>query len=364
MEFLLTNDLSLSLSFFGATLLCLALLKIAVITGKKIGLVDRPNERKKHKGEIPLVGGICIFITFLVMQNFHPASTALIIACSILLLVGIIDDYHNLTPKSRLLFQGMAASVLVIGGGFQILTVGNLFFNSVVLLTGMVSIVFTIICIIGVVNAINMIDGADCLAGGIVAVSIVALLIVSGSQAEFNTALISSLVFLLGAILAFLIFNSGVLGTGHKVFLGDSGSMFLGAILATYFILMSQGENAQISPVTAGWFFGLPLIDSVSVMVRRLSNGKSPLRAGRDHLHHRLVDNGMSSSRCVVTMLISHAVIVTIGLVGHQLQFSDAVMFWSFITLVFGHHFVSPMLNAYIPMILTGNSTDGHSVKR
>ena len=341
--------------------MCWILLKIAVVTGKHIGLVDRPTERKNHRGEIPLVGGIGIFLTFLVLQAVSPASIALIIAGSLLLSIGIADDYLDLNPKSRLLFQGIAAGVLVIGGGYQIVSLGSIFSAEVLILTGIVSVVFSVVCIIGVINAINMIDGADCLAGSIVSVSILALMIIAGFQAEINIPLISGLALLLGATLVFLVFNSGAMGITQKVFLGDSGSMFLGIVLASYFIGMSQGDNAPLSPVVAGWIFGLPLMDSVSVMVRRALSGKSPLSAGRDHLHHRLIDNGLSSAQSVAIMLGLHVILVAIGIIGNFYEFSNQMMFWSFVSMTVAYHFIAPIYAS--PALLRVPRTNEQSVK-
>ncbi|CAG0908399.1 unnamed protein product, partial [Cyprideis torosa] len=133
------------------------------------------------------------------------------------------------------------------------------------LLTGAAATVFSIVCIIGVINAINMIDGADGLAGGIVSISLAALLVIVIS-ADTTPDLAPGLVILLGATAAFLLFNTGMLGANKKIFLGDSGSMFLGIMLASYYIRMSQGDNPYFPPVIAGWIFGLPLMDSVAVM--------------------------------------------------------------------------------------------------
>ena len=199
-----------------------------------------------------------------------------------------------------------------------------------------------------------MIDGADGLAGGIVAISLGALIVVAMNQGA-GPGVTNGLVVILGATLAFLLFNSGVLGHGQKVFLGDSGSMLLGIILASYYIGMSQGEDAYMSPVVAGWFFGLPLMDSIAVMVRRIVSGVSPLSAGRDHLHHRLMSSGLSGGRCVAVMLTLHAALVSIGIVGNYYEFSSPVMFWSFVVMVVGYFFLSPALISQIRVIGIGH---------
>lgn len=328
-------------------LLCLVILRVAVVVGKRLALVDRPDQRKTHKGDIPLVGGASIFLTFLAMQFTSPAALSVILAGGLLLLVGIADDYLDLSPRSRLVFQTLAAAILVWVGGYQITSLGGLVSEESILLSGVGAALFSIVCVIGVINATNMIDGADGLAGGIVSLSVAALLTVALLKGA-DPVLVDKLLVVLGATLAFLLFNSGVFGHGQKVFLGDSGSMFLGVLLASYYICMSQGDDAYISPVVAGWIFGLPLMDSISVMVGRVLNGKSPLRAGRDHLHHRLMESGLSPRPCVAFMLILHAALVCIGLVGNHFAFSNQVMFWGFVSLVVAYHFISPLLIAQI----------------
>ena len=325
--------------------ICAVFLHVARNVGKKCGLVDKPSDRKRHRGHIPLVGGASIFLTYAVMQFAADYSATVILASGLLLLVGMTDDYLDLSPLSRLFFQASAASILVIGGGYQILTIGNLIGHQTVVLGGVLAVLFSIVCVIGVVNAINMIDGADGLAGGIVSVSLVALLFIATTETT-GSYLTSGLVTVLGATLAFLAYNLGFMGRRNKVFLGDSGSMFLGIVLAAHYISMSQGDTAFMTPVAAGWIFGLPLMDSISVMVGRVMRGGSPLKAGRDHLHHRLLDHGMSNAGCVTTMLIMHSSLVAIGVLGNHFEFPMYVMFWGFVALTIAHHFVTPKLIA------------------
>ena len=322
---------------------CVVFLRITRSVGKQFGLVDKPTSRKQHKGHIPLVGGASIFLTYVAMHFASEFSVAVIAASGLLLLVGMTDDYVDLSPQSRLFFQASAAAILVLGGDYQILSIGNLMGEQPVIMGGAVAITFSIICVIGVVNAINMIDGADGLAGGVVTISIAGLVFIASSIST-DGFLISGLLTVMGATIAFLLFNTGFMGKRQKVFLGDSGSMFLGIVLASYYISMSQGAEPYITPVVAGWIFGLPLMDSISVMVGRVLRGQSPLKAGRDHLHHRLMDNGLSNAACVTIMLIFHAALVVIGLVGNHFTFPMYVMFWGFVALTVAHHFITPRL--------------------
>lgn len=339
------------LLFLGAFLLCLSFLKILGTAGRHFKLVDAPDQRKRHTGHIPLVGGLAIFLTFVSFQWLSDANYPIIAASALLLIVGIFDDYLDLSPLLRLGFQVIVAAILVVAGGYQITTLGNLLVGDPMVLGGSIAIAFTIFCVIGVMNAINMIDGADCLAGGVVAISISALTIANlGYSGVHSVQLNDELITVLGATIAFLLFNAGLFGLKQKIFLGDSGSLFLGVLLASYFIALSQGEHAVISPVVAGWLFGLPLMDSISVMVGRVVRGISPLKAGRDHLHHQLIDSGLSERLSVAIMLAVHASLVLIGLLGDHFELSSPAMFWAFVALVVTHFFVTPRLIVLIKL--------------
>ena len=330
-------------TFVVAATLCAILLTMSAKVASHYGLVDKPTDRKRHEGNIPLVGGLAIFITYAAL-NFNSANgLTVILAGGLLLLVGMADDFKELSAKLRLLFQLAGAGILVIAGQNQIYTIGTLLGSEPLIFGGVVSIVFSVVCVAGVINATNMIDGVDGLAGGIIAISLTALFILV-SIAGGPDAHISELLSIIGAIGAFLLFNTGLFGTRHRVFLGDSGTMFLGILLACYYISFSQGENPYMAPVVAGWIFGLPLMDSIAVIVGRLLRRSSPFRSGRDHLHHLLIDSGIAKNTCVLVMLCSHAILVVVGLIGSHFSFSSSSMFWAFVVLVIAHYFITPRL--------------------
>jgi UDP-GlcNAc:undecaprenyl-phosphate GlcNAc-1-phosphate transferase len=122
--------------------------------------------------------------------------------------------------------------------------------------------------------------------------------------------------------------------------MGDAGSTVLGLLLVWLFINLSQNGNAPLSPVTAGWLFGLPLIDSVSVMVRRLTHGQSPFKADRNHLHYQLLDLGFSMRSTLLLMLFIHTVMVSVGLLFNQVHAAEPILFWTFVGLVLARHFL------------------------
>jgi len=326
------------LSFFLCTVTILLLSQFAKV--KKV-LLDNPTERKRHVGAIPLVGGLAIFVTYSIcaplFSGFGESLGAIFLASLWLMIVGLVDDITELSSVFRLLAQITAALFLIYFADTQIHTLGNLFSGDVFELHS-ISLIFTVMCILGVINAINMIDGIDGLSGGIALLTISALFIISLSSVSTGVSLL--MITLLGSLVAFVLFNTGYYGESRKVFMGDAGSTVLGLLLAWLFITLSQNGERPLSPVTAGWLFGLPLVDSVSVMVRRLLQGQSPFRADRNHLHHQLLDLGLSTRSTLLLMLVIHAIFVIVGLQLNNVPAAEPLLFWTFVGLVIGRHYI------------------------
>lgn len=303
-------------------------------------LLDNPTERKQHVGSIPLVGGLAFFITYTVYFVFYGSYgslPSLYLAALWLMLVGLADDHKQLSSGFRLIAQIAAALVLVYFGDTQITSVGKLFGGTDVRFER-ASLIFTVMCVLGVINAINMIDGIDGLSSGIAILTLFSLFVVSLSSVGVELPLL--IIVLMGSLLAFFLFNTGYFGISRKVFMGDSGSTVLGFILAWLFITLSQDGAKPLSPVVAGWIFGVPLMDSVSVMVRRLSHGKSPFKADRNHMHHRIMDRGYSPRTTLLILLSIHAVMQCIGILFNGVASAEPYLFWSFIALVLLRHCV------------------------
>ena len=308
--------------------------------GPGLGFVDKPDQRKKHAGEIPLVGGLAIYLSFgLGIAFLDPDSIhipLLLIALAVLL-VGALDDYFDLPAISRMVMQMLIAAVMVIAIGLQLTNIGNLYGQGPVLLGSIAGLLFTILCTVGVLNAINMIDGVDGLAGSITFISLLAIAFTLWLSDFHRDSVV--LVILLGSLSAFLCFNSRLFVKKAKIFMGDAGSMFLGIVLCWHFIKFSQADYDVLSPVAAGWILGLPLVDTVSVMVGRIRSGKSPFAAGRDHLHHRLQAAGFSDNKTVGIMILIHTIMVCTGLFVTLNRSTEPYMFWLFVLLVVVYHF-------------------------
>lgn len=324
---------------------CLNVVMLLDRLAPQLGLLDLPDARKQHDGQVPLIGGPAMYVAIAsasILLNFHFSVLIFLALGLVLIVLGIVDDRYDIPPVWRLVVQALVAAVMVYVGGVQISQIGDLFGAGPVVMTGTASVLFTIVCTIGVINAVNMIDGVDGLAGSVLLMSFTGMtwLALSGG----NVLGAEMLTIFGGAILGFLCFNARVFVSRARIFMGDSGSMLMGFILAWFFISLTQGEQPAMSAVTAGWLFGLPLVDTVSVMVRRLLDGKSPFHAGRDHLHHRLLDSGLSVNATVLIMSAIHGVMVLVGVYGNGDANLEPWLFWGFVMLVIAHHYGTPRL--------------------
>lgn len=302
----------------------------------RLGLVDLPNIRKSHEGIVPLIGGIGIAIGFafgLISLDFSLAPyRSLIAASGVLLLTGLLDDFHELPPKSRLFAQIFSAMLITLWGQNILYDLGNLLGLGNINL-GYLSIPLSIIALVAMINAFNMLDGLDGLAGSII-LGILSLLgylgFISGKIADFHILMI-----LIMGLFGFLIYNFPLFKSSKaKVFMGDAGSMLLGLMVTWFCISFSQGNQAAASPVVFLWIVALPLFDLLSVVLRRLRAGRSPLKADREHFHHLLLKQGLSARGVVFLMFFLNFTLGAIG-ISASLFFhvSERGLFFSIICL-------------------------------
>ncbi len=301
----------------------------------RVGLIDVPGGRKHHKAPTPLVGGLGIYLGTLSMSLFTPVVlfhySAMLAISALVLFVGIFDDARELRVSVRMGAHAFAAWLMAVVAGNQLLSLGNILaFGPVEL--GILAIPVTVFATVGVINAVNMTDGIDGLSGGLVVVALFFMGVVafdSGHVAmlQFTTLLVCSL-------LAFLMLNFRLPWKQCAlVYLGDAGSTMLGFMLTWLIIEATQGPDAMMSPVYALWFLAIPLIDTVSLLIKRPLRGQSPFSAGTDHLHHRLLNAGYSRKQTVVGLYIVGAFMGSIGLMGYLFNASEAFMFTLFMVI-------------------------------
>jgi UDP-GlcNAc:undecaprenyl-phosphate GlcNAc-1-phosphate transferase len=307
----------------------------------KIGLTDRPCHRKQHSEPTPLIGGLTIYLALLLTLTLininFPNQTAFLAAATLLVVVGLIDDYKTLGVKIRLFTQIAASLIMTEMADIKINDLGDIFgFGSVVL--GNYATTFTVFAVVGGINAFNMIDGIDGLAGSLTLISIIAIATMSWLFQHW--ALLNFCLVMIASIIAFLLFNLRIFGRANaKVFLGDTGSTVFGFTVCWLAIYASQGENRIITPTTVLWIIAVPLFDSVCIMLRRISKGRSPFNPDREHLHHILSLAGYSVNQTLITLLVCSSILSITGIAASLLlNIPQGVLFISFLLLFACHY--------------------------
>lgn len=301
----------------------------------EVGLVDKPNARKVHSGNIPLIGGISIFIAVLFASLIWLPDTLelrmYLIASAMMVFIGALDDKFDISVRIRLVGQIIIASLMIYGVGGYISELGNLFGLGNIDL-GMAGIFFTYFAIVSVINAFNMVDGIDGLVGSLslnTFASITILFTFSG-----NDSFIAYPLMLVTATLPYLIFNLGVFPKQvKKIFMGDAGSMFIGLSVVWLLTMATQGESASFRPVTALWVCAIPLMDMLAIVIRRIKKGQSPFKPDRDHLHHIFMRIGFSDRQALLAITFVASILSVIGILGEIFQIPEMVMFVAFIGL-------------------------------
>jgi len=308
------------------------LMSVLPPTARKIGLIDYPNIRKRHELEVPLLGGTAITLAVVVGALLLESSVGqyrfMFLSMLLIAIIGLLDDIRELTPRARLVGQIVAASLIVFVDQKVIHSLGEILFVAQPYSLGILASLFSIVAIVGVINAFNMIDGHDGLAGLCGALSLTAAVTFSAINGDLEAARVMAL-FLVG-VLTFLVFNlSFLIGRNRQIFLGDSGSMLIGLVLAYFLIDLSQSGNDSLRTTAAPWIIGLPLLDMVSVITLRVLGRRSPLAADRLHIHHLLVDFGLKKYPVLVILICVQVVFTAIGVFGTLFEWQDGILFWS-----------------------------------
>lgn len=287
-----------------------------------VGAVDVPRDnRRMHKTPIPRLGGLAIFagflISVLIFGEMDRMMTSILIGALLLVTMGILDDILALKAWIKLIVQIVSALIPVIYGGLRIETLSNFNFFSAEPYSylGVLSVPITVIWIVGLTNAVNFIDGLDGLAAGVSSISAIAMLVISCILGDPAVAVVTAA--LAGSIFGFLPYNFNP----AKIFMGDTGSNFLGFILATLSIQGLFKFYAVISFAVPFLILGLPLFDMLSSIIRRVAKGQSPMAPDRGHIHHRLIDMGLSQKQAVAVL---YAITCILGITGVILASSGA----------------------------------------
>jgi UDP-GlcNAc:undecaprenyl-phosphate GlcNAc-1-phosphate transferase len=265
----------------------------------KLGALDAPDARKVHKTPIPRMGGLAIYAGFIiaVLASIHldREIIGLIVGGTVILVVGIIDDMVQLPAKVKLLGQIAAAAVLIIFD-IRIDWLTNPFGDMVYV--DYLSIPITLLWVVGLTNTVNLIDGLDGLAAGVSTIAAVTILLVALQQNFWVVAVLTAA--LAGSALGFLQHNFNP----AKIFMGDTGSMFLGYMLAAISILGAVKSAATIALIVPIVALGLPIMDTTFAIIRRYNSGQPIFKPDKGHLHHRLLEMGLSQKQAVLLMYV------------------------------------------------------------
>lgn len=299
------NFVELAISGILAFILSMCIIPIMRVVAQKLKLVDVPNVRKVHQTAIPLIGGLVIgMIVFLLMGVSGLKSLKeilpIIITSYIMLLLGALDDKADLKALYKLAVQ-LCVSIIIAMAGIRITSLYGLF--GIYEINLYAQYLITVLVITTAVNAFNLIDGIDGLAGGVAGIGFVMFFIIMLLEKNLELAKIGLL--FIGSIIAFLKYN---MSKKSKIFLGNSGALFLGYLLICIGIYITKFDNNN-SHFPYGIFFILfvftiPVIDSLRVYADRILRGKSPFKADKTHIHHHLLQLGLSHNKITLTFLL------------------------------------------------------------
>ena len=272
---------------------------------QKLGIFDMPSPRKIHKSPVPRVGGIAIVIASVIpvfiWLNISVGLMGILLGMALLFVLGIIDDIKNLNYKIKFLIQ-ITAILLVFGFGF--IDTSQAYYVSQSLLPTVLLAGIYLLFILGVTNAVNLADGLDGLAGGevLLSFSVIGLLAYESS----NITVLTIVLAVMGAVFGFLRFNT----YPARIFMGDTGSLFLGFTLGLLSVALTYSEATAYAKTLPLLLVGLPVFDTLMVIIVRLAKRQSPFTADRNHLHHRLLDNGLKHYQSVLVIYVMQGIFV------------------------------------------------------
>jgi UDP-GlcNAc:undecaprenyl-phosphate GlcNAc-1-phosphate transferase len=287
--------INLLLIFVSALLLALGATPVVRRLADRLGMVDQPDPRKLHRAPVPLLGGIAIYVGFILALLLFGEGWVLsqmigiLVSATMVSFLGIWDDRWGVRPLLKLLGQLVAASILIISG----VKVSFLPYPAL-------NVAITLVWVVGITNALNLLDNMDGLSGGVGAVAAGFFLLLAAMNGQYLVASLAAA--LMGACIGFLYYNLNP----ATIFMGDAGSMFLGFILAVVGIkLRFPGRPSMITWMIPVVVLGLPIFDTTLVVISRLRGGMNPLTSpGKDHVSHRLVQMGLSQRNAVIVLYL------------------------------------------------------------
>jgi UDP-GlcNAc:undecaprenyl-phosphate GlcNAc-1-phosphate transferase len=313
--------------FLLAMVVTMACLPVFGRAATRWGIVDKPNVRKVHGVPIPRIGGVAMVIGVLtaaiIVVPLEPADRYFLLAALLLTIFGVADDRFDLDYRVKFVGQMLAVLLVVFGGDIQI---HSITLDDHVMLPPWISVPLTVLFLVGITNAINLADGLDGLAGGTTFLCLGALAMLAHTGGQLSTAAMA-LAFA-GAVLGFLRFNT----YPASVFMGDAGSQLLGFAVGVLSIRATQGSDSVVSSATPILLLALPILDTLSVMVQRISEGRSPFSADKNHIHHKLLRLGFDHHEAVMVIYFIQA---DLFLIAYWLRYESDLTILAVVTIFF-----------------------------
>lgn len=301
--------------------------------GMEQKMVDIPDERKIHRKAVPRLGGISICMAFLfsllVFVDLTREMRGILAGMLIIFVTGMVDDLYGLSPLRKFFGEVCAVLTTMVVSHIYIRTLGDLFGTGEIILPLWLALPFTLVAIIGVINAFNLIDGLDGLAGGVSVITLAAF-----GMLAFHTDNIDVLLFcgaLLGGVLGFLKYNF----FPARIFMGDAGSLVVGFIVGFLALGLTQRAGSNIQPVVPLLVIGLPVADTVWLMVRRIKDGQSPFNADRTHVHHKILDLGFEHRYTVILIYGISLFWAAIAVFFHNEPAAHLLVFYLLLSILF-----------------------------
>lgn len=318
-------DIRMILAFFASLITVLAVTPLVIKFAIKIGATDKPNARKVHQKLMPRLGGLAVFIGaiagYFAGGLYNQKMTGIIVGAFLIILIGILDDKYELSAKIKFLGQ-IVVAILITSTGLTIDFISIPFVDKFHL--GIWAIPVTVFWIVAVTNAINLIDGLDGLAAGVSSIGIATIAIMAGVAGK--GLILTLALILLGSLIGFLFYNFHP----AKIFLGDTGSLFIGYMISVLSLLGLYKSVTLFSLIVPIIILGVPIFDTTYAIIRRLVNKKPISAPDKSHLHHRILAMGFSHRKTVL-MIYALGILFSIS----AILFSTTTL-WGSVLILFG----------------------------
>ncbi|MGP3778192.1 glycosyltransferase family 4 protein [Halanaerobium saccharolyticum] len=316
-------------AFIITLILSLAITPLIIKLAHKFNFVDRPGERKINTKIIATAGGTAIYLAFMIpLRFFLPANqtiTGIMLGGSFMLLLGLLDDKFEISAPIKFMGQIIGALILIYYG-VKINFITNPFGGFIYL--GVYAVPFTVFWIVSIINTINLIDGLDGLAAGVSIIAVLTLFAVALQENQVVAPMLA--VLLAGSCLGFLKYNFNP----ARVFMGDTGSMFIGYIIAAVSITGALKSAAAVTIFVPMLALAVPILDTTFAIIRRIFNDRPIGEADHGHIHHRLLAIGMNQRQAVISVYVISAFLGTIAFIINGIKFDHALIIFVSVILV------------------------------